>query len=289
MNTNTIKFCVIILTTITSSALVEAAQVTVDDTAAAAAIDFYKGSQLVISKATVNPFDLAGSLVLTKEGDPDVYINVLPESIKKNLKPDNLTGSPYRSMMTETQAAKVGFLGFFGITTEKKSLLEVSIDYRWKLIGPSFWTDNELKESVLSIGKIYSSMGYTVKYNQNVEYSNLTTSAFTENADEVTSSFTYVDAGGKQFVQSSNYSQKELISISPFDITPLLASWQPQTLKASEFTITNSTIKSLVSDSKNHKVSAISLDKGDLSEVIGIQSILNAEWINQPQFSEINR
>lgn len=259
-----------------------AVSVPVDDSAA---INFYKNSQLVVSKSTVNPYDLAGSLVLEKEGEETIYINILPESIKKNLKPENLTGQPYRTMMTKSQAAKVGFLGFLGISTEEKSLLEVSIDHRWKLIGPSFWNNDQLKQSVLSIGKIYSAMGYRVKYNQNVEYSNLTTSTFSENNDNVTSSFTYVDASGKRFVQSSNYSQKELIAISPFDITPLLAVWRPAEVAAEDFKVTNGDIDGLVQASQgSFSGQPLSIKQGDLSEIKGLQKILSEEWASQPQF-----
>lgn len=257
--------------------------VPVDDSAA---INFFEDSQLVVSKKTVNPYDLAGSLVLEKEGEDTMYINILPESIKKNLKPENLTGQPYRTMMTKTQAAKVGFLGFLGISTEEKSLLEVSIDHRWKLDGPSFWNNDELKQRVLSIGKIYNDMGYKIKYNKNVKYSNLTTSNFSESHSDVTSSFTYIDATGKRFVQSSNYAQKELIAISPFDITPLLVVWKPSAVSALEFKVTNREIKNLVKDSQgsftNHP---LTIKRGDLEEIKGLQKILGEEWASQPQFN----
>jgi hypothetical protein len=257
--------------------------VPVDDSAA---INFFEDSQLVVSKKTVNPYDLAGSLVLEKEGEDTMYINILPESIKKNLKPENLTGQPYRTMMTKTQAAKVGFLGFLGISTEEKSLLEVSIDHRWKLDGPSFWNNDELKQRVLSIGKIYNDMGYKIKYNKNVKYSNITTSNFSESHSDVTSSFTYIDATGKRFVQSSNYAQKELIAISPFDITPLLVVWKPSAVSALEFKVTNREIKNLVKDSQgsftNHP---LTIKRGDLEEIKGLQKILGEEWASQPQFN----
>lgn len=259
--------------------------VPIDDSAA---INFYKNSQLVVSKTTVNPYDLAGSLVLEKEGEDTMYINILPESIKKNLKPENLTGQPYRTMMTKSQAAKVGFLGFLGISTEEKSLLEVSIDHRWKLIGPSFWNNDQLKQSVLSIGKIYNAMGYKIKYNQSVEYSNLTTSNFSESSTDVTSSFTYVDASGKRFVQSSNYAQKELIAISPFDITPLLAVWEPAALAAVDFKVTNRDIKNLVKDSQHSFTNQpLSIKQGDLEEIKGLQKILGEAWASEPQFDLI--
>ncbi len=81
-------FACIIWTTLTCR--IAHAEVTVpkDDKAV---LDFYTNSQLVISKATVNPFELAGCLVLKKDGQTDQYLNVLPESIKKTLKPQNLT------------------------------------------------------------------------------------------------------------------------------------------------------------------------------------------------------
>ena len=213
-------FVILLVTSFLSMETNAAVEVPVDDSQA---IDFYKNSQLVVSRSTINPFELAGCLVLQKEGEDDVYINVLPESIKKTLKPQNLSNQPYRTMLTESQAVKVGFLGMLGISISQESLLEISINDRWTLDGPSFWNDEELKESVLSIGRVYAAMGYHIKYNQSVKYSHLTTSNFTEQSGEITSSFTYVDAKGKRYVQSSDYAQKELIAISPFDITPLLA------------------------------------------------------------------
>ena len=213
-------FVILLVTSFLSMATNASVKVPVDDSQA---IEFYKNSQLVVSRSTVNPFELAGCLVLQKAGEDDVYINVLPESIKKTLKPQNLSNQPYRTMLTESQAVKVGFLGMLGISISQDSLLEISINDRWTLDGPSFWNDEELKESVLSIGRVYAAMGYQIKYNQSVRYSHLTTSNFTELSGEITSSFTYVDAKGKRYVQSSNYAQKELIAISPFDITPLLA------------------------------------------------------------------
>jgi len=250
-----------------------AVTVPVDDSAA---IEFYKNSQLVVSKATVNPFDLAGCIVLTKEGQEDTYINILPESIKKSLKPQNLSNKPYRTMLTESQAVKVGFLGVLGISTKNNSLLEIAIDDRWKLEGPSFWNNNELKESVLSIGKIYMALGYTVKYNQNVQYSNLTTSTYTESSGEVTSTFTYVDGSGKQYAQSSSYAQKELISIAPFDITPILASWQPKEKMATAFNISDATIRDLQIRSTNAMPMAIEIKQGDMSEISGLRALINS-------------
>lgn len=217
-------FVILLVTSFLSMETNAAVEIPVDDSQA---IEFYKNAQLVVSRSTINPFELAGCLVLQKEGEEDVYINILPESIKKTLKPQNLSSRPYRTMLTESQAIKVGFLGMLGISASQESLLEVSINDRWKLDGPSFWNDDELKESVLSIGKVYAAMGYNIKYNQSVKYSHLTTSNFTEQSEEITSAFTYVDGNGKRYVQSSDYAQKELIAISPFDITPLLAEWEP--------------------------------------------------------------
>lgn len=198
---------------------------------------FRKNSQVVISKATVNPFELAGCLVFHKDGQVDQYLNVLTESIKKTLKPQNLIESVYRTMLTEESAARVGVLGMIGISTSQKSLLEVAINDRWKLEGPSFWGDNELKKVVFEVGKIYVSLGYKVSYNQNVQYSTLVARDFQENNGEVKSVFTYVDGNGKRFVQSSNYTQRELISIAPFDITDLLKAWNPKTIPISNFEI----------------------------------------------------
>jgi hypothetical protein len=212
-----------------ASAYAEVVNVPVDDKGA---LEFYKNSQLVISKATVNPFELAGCLVFHKDGQADQYLNILTESIKKTLKPQNLTESVYRTMLTKEQAVKVGFLGMFGISTSEKSLLEMAINDRWKMEAPSFLGDNEVKKIALEVGKIYASLGFKVSYNQNVQYSTLVTSDYQESTGDVKAAFTYVDGAGKRFAQSSNYTQRELISIAPFDITPFLAAWDPKTTSA---------------------------------------------------------
>lgn len=231
------------------------------------ALDFYKNSQLVVTKVTVNPFELAGCLVLHKDGESDQYVNLLPESIKKSLKPENLTATPYRTMLTKEQAAKVGFLGVLGIETKEKHLLEVSINDRWRLDGPSFWNDNELKKAVIEFGKVYVNLGYQVKYNQNIQYSHLITSEFEENDGNVKSTFTYVDGSGKRFVQSSNYSQRELIAISPFDITPILKAWNPQKVEATALQVSPTQIQSLKEQSVTTKATPVSLDRADLSKI----------------------
>ncbi|MES2243731.1 MAG: hypothetical protein V4639_12730 [Pseudomonadota bacterium] len=232
-----------------------------------APLDFYKHSQLVISKATVNPFELAGCLVLKKDGQADQYLNVLPESIKKTLKPQNLSESVYRTMLTKEQAVKVGFLGMLGISTTEKTLLEIAINERWKLEAPSFWGDNELKKIVLEVGKIYASQGYKVSYNQNIQYSTLVTSEYQENAAEVKSAFAYVDGGGKRYVQSSNYSQKELVSISPLDIMPVLVAWNPAVVTSSAFTITKPQIENLASSAGSFTNNTIKLNSADTNEL----------------------
>lgn len=234
--------------------------VPVDDKAA---LTFYQNSQLVISKATVNPFELAGCLVLRKVGQVDQYLNVLPESIKKTLKPQNLTESVYRTMLTKEQAVKVGFLGMLGISTSEKTLLEIAINERWKLEAPSFWGDNELRKIVLEVGKIYASQGYKVSYNQNVQYSTLVTSEFQESSAEIKAAFTYVDGSGKKFVQSSNYAQRELISVSPLDIMPILAAWNPATTASAKFEITVPQIEGVVSQAGKYSTNAIKLNTAD--------------------------
>lgn len=238
--------------------------VAVDDKAA---LDLYKNSQLVISKATVNPFELAGCSVLKKDSQADQYLNVLPESIKKTLKPQNLTESVYRTMLTKEQAAKVGFLGVLGILTTEKTLLEIVINDRWKLEAPSFWGDNELKKIVLEVGKIYASQGYKVSYNQNVQYSTLVTSEFQENSGEVKSAFSYVDGGGKRYVQSSNYSQKELISVSPLDIMPVLSSWNPAIVPSAAFTVTKPQIENIADNTGKFDGNIIKLNSADTNEL----------------------
>lgn len=225
------------------------------------ALASYRHSQFVISKATVNPFELAGCMVLKKDGQTDQYINVLPESIKKTLKPQNLTDSVYRTMLSKEEAVKVGFLGLLGISSAEKSLLEISISDRWKMEGPSLWGDNELKKTVFNVGKIYADQGYEVWYNQNVQYSILSSSTFQENSGSVTSAFTYVDASGKRYVQSSNYSQKELISIAPFNLTPLLKNSSFATLASNKLAISQTTIDEL--SSKKYDSAVIKLNAAD--------------------------
>ena len=245
------------------SANADAVSVPVDDSGA---ISFYQHSQLVVSKATVNPFDLAGCLVLHKDGLADQYINVLPESIKKTLKPQNLTETVYRTMLTKDQAVKVGFLGMLGVEVSEKSLLEISINDRWKMEGPSFWGDSELKKTVLEVGKIYALQGYKVSYNQNVQYSILASSDFQQNDASVSSTFTYVDGSGKKYVQSSNYTQRELISIAPFDITGIVNSWGTST-NAAVFKIDKQQIEDSVKASANVKAAAIHLNAADLAPI----------------------
>lgn len=262
MRTFILTYCLAIVTTIG----VARAEITVpvnDE----AALTFYKNSQLVVSKSTINPFELAGCLVLHKEGQVDQYLNVLPESIKKTLKPQNLTESVYRTMLTKEQAVKVGFLGMLGISTSEKTLLEVAINDRWKLEAPSFWGDNELKKIVLEVGKIYASQGYKISYNQNVQYSTLVSSEFHENSGDVKSAFSYVDGSGKRFVQSSNYSQRELISIAPLDIMPVLTAWIPSAISSSNFKINQSQIENLASNSMNNMNKAVKLNSADTTSL----------------------
>ncbi len=170
-------------------------------------------------------------------------------------------------MLTREQSARVGFLGILGISTTEKSLLEFSINDRWKLEAPSFWGDNELKKIVLEIGKIYASQGYKVSYNQNVQYSTLVTSEFQENTGEVKSAFSYVDAGGKRYVQSSNYSQKELISVSPLNIMPILDSWNPKVVASNSFDITEPQKENLTRNLGSFTSSIIKINSADTNEL----------------------
>lgn len=212
--------------------------------------------------------------MLHKEGQVDQYINVLPESIKKTLKPQNLTESPYRTMLTKELAGKASFLGFLGITVSDKSLLEVSINDRWRLDGPSFWGDNELKKNVMEVGKAYASLGYRVSYNQNVQYSTLVTSEFRENSGDVKSAFSYVDASGRRFIQSSNYSQRELISIAAFDITPILNGWNPGATPAVAAKVNQAQIEDAI---VNRQSGALKLNGANVSELQGISSRISSE------------
>ncbi len=235
------------------------ANVSVNDQAA---LDFYKKSQLVISKSTVNPYELAGCLVLIKANESDQYLNVLPESIKKTLKPQNLSNKPYRTMLTKEMAVKAGFLGLLGITTNEQSLLEVSISDLWKLEGPSFFNDNELKRTVFEVAKIYIDQGYQVKYNQNVQYSHLLTSEFQESSGDVKAAFAYFDAGGKRYAQAVAASQREIISIAAFDITPLVKAWKP----GSNIVVSEKDIQKLKSAVKA-SASALTLKPADTREL----------------------
>ncbi len=252
-------YCLLLVTSASAEV-----NVPVDDKAA---LEFYKNSQLVISKATVNPFELAGCLVFHKDGQVDQYFNILPESIKKTLKPQNLTESVYRTMLTKDQAVKVGFLGMLGISTSEKSLLEVAINDRWKMEGPSIFSDGELKKNALEVGKIYASLGYKVSYNQNVKYSTLVTSDYQESAGDIKSAFTYIDGAGKRFVQSSNYAQKELIAIAPFDITPFLATWDSKTVSAASVNFTQSQIESLTTGVDAYTDKVIKLNSVDITDL----------------------
>lgn len=232
------------------------------------ALDFIGKSQFVVSKATVNPFELAGCLVFRKEGKVDEYLNVLPESIKKMLKPQNLTDNVYRTMVTREQAVKVGILGFIGFSSSEKSLLEVSINERWKLEGPGFLGDEKLKELVFQIGKIYVDQGFQVLYNPTIQYSTLVTSEFQESSADVRATLTYVDGNGKKYAQSSNYTQRELISIAPFNITPLIKAWNPATTAISKLIITNPQIESMLNDrSSSQSDNVIKLNSADLSNL----------------------
>ena len=187
-----------------------------------AARTFYENSQLVITKQVIDATELAGCLVLRKSGETDQYLNILPETLRKMLRPQNLASKAYRTMLSNGEAAKVGFLGLFGISTKKDYLLEVSITDVWRLDGPSFMSSEDVKANVLMLGKIYRDLGYSVWYNQAVQYSVLVTSQYRKNERSAALTFTYVDGDGKRYVQEESYTQKELVSIAPFDLTPLL-------------------------------------------------------------------
>jgi len=192
-----------------------------------AARQFYANSQLVITKMVVDASQLAGCLVLRKTGEADQYLNILPEAIRQTLKPQNLSSKAYRTMLSQEEAAKVGFLGLLGVSTKKECLLEISITDVWQLDGPTFIASDDVKANVLLIGKIYRDMGYTVWYNQAVKYSALVTSQYRKNEKSAALTFSYVDGEGKRYIQEESYTSKELISISPFDITPLLDKLTP--------------------------------------------------------------
>jgi hypothetical protein len=229
-----------------------------------AAVNFYKNSQLVLSQATVNPFELAGCLILSKDGQIDQYINVMPDAIRKTLKPQNLTDSVYRTMLTREQAVKVGFLGAFGISTTEKALLEIAISNRWKLEAPSLWSDETLKKTALEIGKVYAAQGYKVSYNQNVQYSTLVSSEFQESSGEIKSAFSYIDGTGKRFVQSANYTQREIIATAPFDIMPLIRAWNPKSATASEFKINDTLREAVLASGSSYEKAVRKLDSADL-------------------------
>lgn len=188
----------------------------------AAAQHFYEKSQLIISKKVIDASDLAGCLILRKSGEPDQFLNILPENIRQTLKQQNLSTKPYRTMLNQQEAAKVGFLGLLGISTQQDYLLEIAINDVWRLEGPNFMNFENVKTIVLQIGKIYYDQGYTVLYNQSVQYALLVTSQYKRNESSVQGTFTYVAGDGKKYVQEETYTQKELISTAPFDISPLL-------------------------------------------------------------------
>lgn len=255
-------FCIALLTTI-GIARAEKITVPVDDKAA---LEFYKNSQLVVSKAIINPFELAGCLVLHKDGQVDQYLNVLPERIKNTLKPQNITESVYRTMLTKDQAIQVGFLAILGISVSEKTLLEIAINHRWKLEAPSFWGDNELKTIVLDVGKIYANQGYTISYNQYVQYSTLVSSEYQESTDDMKSVFSYVDGKGNRYVQSSNYSQRELISIATLDIMPVLNAWNSTTISSSNYKINQSQINNFTNKQMMYDTKYINLKSVDTSD-----------------------
>ena len=192
-----------------------------------AARQFYANSQLVITKQVVDASQLAGCLVLRKSGEADQYLNILPETVRQMLKPQNLSSKAYRTMLTQEEATKVGFLGLLGVSAKKECLLEISITDVWQLDAPTFISTDEVKGNVLLIGKIYRDMGYSVWYNQAVKYSALVTSQYRKNEKSAALTFSYVDGDGRRYVQEESYTSKELISISPFDITPLLDKLTP--------------------------------------------------------------
>ena len=212
--------CSILLVFIICTAVqADAVVVPTNDTAARA---FYENSQLVITKQVIDATELAGCLVLRKPGEPDQYLNILPEDLRKTLRPQNLATKAYRTMLSQGEAAKVGFLGLLGIATKKDSLLEISITDVWRLDGPGFMSSNAVKSNLLTIGKVYRELGYAVWYNQAVQYSVLVTSQYRKNDRSAALTFTYLDGEGHKYVQEESYTQKELVSLAPFDLTPLL-------------------------------------------------------------------
>jgi len=218
--------CCILLAFICTAAHAEVVKVPTNDETART---FYENSQLVITKQVIDATELAGCIVLRKSGENDQYLNILPEALRKALRPQNLASKAYRTMLSQGEAAKVGFLGLFGISTKKECLLEVSITDVWRLDGPSFMSSDDVKANVLLLGKIYRELGYSVWYNQAVSYAVLVTSQYKRNERSASLTFTYLDGDGKRYVQEESYTQKELVSIAPFDLTPLLDKLQSST------------------------------------------------------------
>jgi hypothetical protein len=211
-----------------------------------AAQDFYKNSQLIISKIVIDPAELAGSLVFKKAGEPDQYLNILPEGIRKTLKPQNLSTKPYRTMLNQQEAKKVGFLGLLGISTKEDFLLEISISDIWRLEGPSFLGDDEVKANALQIGKVYYDDGFSVWYNQSVQYALLVTSKYKKSDKNIQGTFTYIGGDGKRYVQEENYTQKELISTAPFNLTTILAKLPTGKLNVNALKIESADVNSLI-------------------------------------------
>lgn len=224
------KYSLIILVIIISNTLNAQQEIKYND---ASALEFFTKSQLVFSKKIINPMDLAGCLVLSKAGVEPQYLNILSENVKKSLNAQQLTSEPFSSMLTKELAAKFNFLGFIGISSSKKLLLQTVIKDVWRLEAPQFITNVEVLSNVKQIGRLYRKLGFNVDYNQSVQYSILTYSEFQENSEDLQSAFSYFDAEGKKYVQISNYRQKELIAIAPINIDPILdASDKDITLEA---------------------------------------------------------
>ena len=196
------------------------------DAAESEALEYIKNSNIIISKSVIHPIDLAGCLILSKKGKMDQYINILPSSHRNMLKPEIIKDKMYRDIVEYDVISEFQILKFFSISGSKNSIVEVIVNKNWLLNGPGLWSYDELFERAVKIGKSYVELGYNVKFNQNVEYSVMNVSFFIENKAEGRAGLNFIDSNGKVYTKTSRSYQKEIIGISPIDITDYLRKWQ---------------------------------------------------------------
>ncbi len=190
-------------------------------------LDDYMKSQLVVSRPVINATDLAGCMILHKDNEPDQYVNVLPGSVKSTLKPNPVASKPFRHFYKKEEAASAGVLKFLGISSTTSNFIDISITEQWTLDGPSLLGNPEIKNNLLEVGKYFADSGYQVFYNQSVRYAVLTTNEYTDDKKSIKAGYAFVDGNGTTYYQTSDYAQKEIISIAPLNITVQLKQWKP--------------------------------------------------------------